>query len=572
MDEALAELLAEEDDDFFFGEDPELIRRQRAGEDSDSSSPEVDDVDAVDPETNNDGDVSDDDSSALHHLEQEVDTSAAARKFLAGDSSSARRVTDLSGEASARPLETRHQCGCSKDCLKAFDAADVEQNQLSMAELAKEEKELLILGLLESARHNVHVTSKGRKRKRQRFAYSFLGVEVCVGAFLYVYGLGKRQLENLLAHLEQNGLVPRVHGNTGRKPKHALTFPVIENLVEFLHKHAVDFGIPHPAPLHGRDGTPPTFLPASQNYQTVHKMYLESCQLAGINAVGYNSFRNIWHQCMPHLKFMTPRTDVCDKCELLRRRVSASVEEQEKLDASTALREHVEAAQRERMYYVSRTTAAKEELDHADDLTPPPHRPCSKDLTKVHYTFDFAQNVALPHTARQVGPLYFKTPRKVQIFGVNVEAIPKQVNYLIDENETIGENGKNSHGPNTVVSLLHHFFEVHGSGEKECFCHCDNCGGQNKNKTVMAYFAWRTLTGLHQKINVSFMVAGHTRCLVDGCFGLLKQKFRRSDVFCLQQLEAVVNSSAACNVAQLLQALVSPGVVGMIFLLATSSR
>ena len=119
VDEALAELLAEEDDDFFFGEDPELIRRQRAGEDSDSSSPEVDDVDAVDPETNNDGDASDDDSSALHHLEQEVDTSAAARKFLAGDSSSARRVTDLSGEASARPLETRHQCGCSKDCLKA---------------------------------------------------------------------------------------------------------------------------------------------------------------------------------------------------------------------------------------------------------------------------------------------------------------------------------------------------------------------------------------------------------------------------------------------------------------------
>ena len=48
------------------------------------------------------------------------------------------------------------------------------------------------------------------------------------------------------------------------------------------------------------------------------------------------------------------------------------------------------------------------------------------------------------------------------------------------------------------------------------------------------------------------MVAGHTRCLVDGCFGLLKQKFRRSDIFNLQQLEDAVNSSAACNVAQLL--------------------
>ena len=50
--------------------------------------------------------------------------------------------------------------------------------------------------------------------------------------------------------------------------------------------------------------------------------------------------------------------------------------------------------------------------------------------------------------------------------GVNVEAVPRQINYLIDEDETIGENGKNSHGPNTVVSLLHHFCEEHCSGER----------------------------------------------------------------------------------------------------------
>ena len=135
---------------------------------------------------------------------------------------------------------------------------------------------------------------------------------------------------------------------------------------------------------------------------------------------------------------------------------------------------------------MSDSTTFPEQLLPKKNLILPPifhlHRIvlAEKKLTKVHYTFDFAQNVALPHTARQVGPIYFKTPRKVQIFGVNVEAIPKQVNYPIDGNLTIGENGKNSLGPNTVVSRFHHFFEVHGSGEKECFYHCDNCGGQNK--------------------------------------------------------------------------------------------
>ena len=103
-------------------------------------------------------------------------------------------------------------------------------------------------------------------------------------------------------------------------------------------------------------------------------------------------------------------------------------------------------------------------------------------LKAQHYTFDFAQNVSLPHTARRVGPLYFKTPRKVQLFGICSEAIPKQVNYLLDEADTIGEDGKKSHNPNTVVSLLHHFFDVYVQDEEECYLNADNCAGQNKKQ------------------------------------------------------------------------------------------
>ena len=179
----------------------------------------------------------------------------------------------------------------------------------------------------------------------------------------------------------------------------------------------------------------------------------------------------------------------------------------------------------------------------------PPFPPCSQPLKSVHYTFDFAQMVTPPHMARQPGPLYFQTPRKVQLFGVCSEGIPKQVNYLLDEADTIGPNGTKSYGANTVASLLHDFFSRHGHGESECVLHADNCGGQNKNCTIVAYLAWRVVVGLHRKISLSFMVAGHTRCLVDGCFGLLKQKFRQSDVYTLQQLSEVVNSSAMCNVS-----------------------
>ena len=77
-------------------------------------------------------------------------------------------------------------------------------------------------------------------------------------------------------------------------------------------------------------------------------------------------------------------------------------------------------------------------------------------------------------------------------------------------------------GANAVVSMLHHFFEVHGLGE-DVHLHADNCGGQNKN-IMVGYLLWRVLTGLHENITLSFMVAGHTKFSPDWCFGLLKKR------------------------------------------------
>ena len=110
-----------------------------------------------------------------------------------------------------------------------------------------------------------------------------------------------------------------------------------------------------------------------------------------------------------------------------------------------------------------------------------PANPCSKDIT-LYYTFDFAQQLQLPYHSRQVGPIYFKSPRKVQLFSVCCYGVPYQVNYLVDEACIIGEHGSQSHGSNSVISMLHHFFDQHSLGETKVELHTDNCRGQNKNK------------------------------------------------------------------------------------------
>ncbi len=100
---------------------------------------------------------------------------------------------------------------------------------------------------------------------------------------------------------------------------------------------------------------------------------------------------------------------------------------------------------------------------------------------KAHYAFDYSDPM-------QPGPVYFLTPRKCAIFGVSLEAIPRQVNFLTDEADFCGK------GLNTLISL----------GETEVYLHADNCSGPNKNSTMIHYLAWRALAKQHSSITPSF--------------------------------------------------------------------
>ena len=176
----------------------------------------------------------------------------------------------------------------------------------------------------------------------------------------------------------------------------------------------------------------------------------------------------------------------------------------------------------------------------------------------------YNRQVHYPSNPQQPGPIYFLTPRKCAIFGVCCEAIPRQVrfnskhqkykciienflmymNYLIDETVNCGK------GANSVISMLHHFLCTHNLGEANLHLHADNCCGQNKNRYVMQYLAWRVLTGLNKRITLSLIV-GHTKVSPDWCFGLFKQVFRRTKVGCLDDIARVVEQSAVINHAQL---------------------
>ena len=138
----------------------------------------------------------------------------------------------------------------------------------------------------------------------------------------------------------------------------------------------------------------------------------------------------------------------------------------------------------------------------------------------------------------QPGPIYFKTPQKSGIFGVMCEAIPQQVNFLIDEAATTGK------GANATISYTHYYFQHHRLGETDMRRNADNCSGQNKNNFFLWYLAWRIMMNLHNKILNSFLIAGHTKFGPDHCFGRIKKSYKLTYVSSIYELASLVEKSS----------------------------
>ena len=67
----------------------------------------------------------------------------------------------------------------------------------------------------------------------------------------------------------------------------------------------------------------------------------------------------------------------------------------------------------------------------------------------------------------------------------------------------------------------------------------------------VSYLMCRVLTCLNRCITMSFMMVGHTKFAPDWCFGLVKRRFRREKVNCVDDFARVVEASAEANVAEL---------------------
>ncbi len=442
-------------------------------------------------------------------------------------------------------------CSCGRNCQSQFFAEEVFRFRADFRLMSWESKNSFILSQLRSAmRSSTHAVS-GRKEKpraRQRFEYRIsLDREVCREVFLFYHGETISRLKHLQKHVVEVGISPPRHGNVGWIPTHACPDELKTDVKCFIRNFAMAHGMPDP----GRDvrkgkGKLRLLLPAMLNYTAVYRVFKESSQ----HDISYRTFLRIWHDVASYICFSKPRSDLCMRCEDFKKRLNqlnADLTEEAETKKITVYREalaHIEHARRERNHYRQCIKISEQNYSKIDIKQRMGRVQANSRAFPMHYSWDFAQQLHYPFEDQQVGPIYFKTPRRAQVFGVCCEGIPRQVNYLIDEADFFDK------GSNTVISLLDHFFTHHGVGEKQVFLTADNCVAQNKNNALLHYLMYRTLVGLHSEISLSFMVVGHTKFAPDGYFGLIKKRYRRSKTYTYDHLAHLIDESCEQNQCQ----------------------
>ena len=244
-------------------------------------------------------------------------------------------------------------------------------------------------------------------------------------------------------------------------------------------------------------------LPANYSKAFVYRKYQEACSNSNtcVSTVGRSKFYDMCASVLPFISISTPSSDLCFTCQQLSLAVQKSfcVSEEEKLRRMEEYQEHLQRAQKERIYYNTQIAEATEKYEQRQQS--------GEKLLMCHYSFDFAQQVHFSFDCQQSGPEYFKTVKKCGVFGVCNDCTNVPVNYLINEEESPRK------GADCVISLVHHYLENYSSGASSVLLQADNCVGQNKNNCTMQYLVWHSMTKRDLSVELSFMLTGHTSFL-----------------------------------------------------------
>ena len=128
----------------------------------------------------------------------------------------------------------------------------------------------------------------------------------------------------------------------------------------------------------------------------MYRFYKECCSQTGFASVASTTFYDLWEELLPWIVVAKPATDLCWRCQSNKIFKSANNTEAEKLEVLRQQLDHLDVAEKERIYYKSQCKLAQNDLEKFPNYDRYKQYPaCSFDGTS-HISWDYAQQVHYP--------------------------------------------------------------------------------------------------------------------------------------------------------------------------------
>ena len=127
-------------------------------------------------------------------------------------------------------------------------------------------------------------------------------------SFLFSHRVGSVRLKAFKSHYLENGLVPRMQGNTGHVPHNTLSLEDVQHIVQFILHYAEVNAVLLPGciPGYNRDVQ---LLPCSTTKRSVGLVYKEATRELLPKTATYSTFLKLW-QHLPNTIVARSMTDL----------------------------------------------------------------------------------------------------------------------------------------------------------------------------------------------------------------------------------------------------------------------
>lgn len=397
-------------------------------------------------------------------------------------------------------------CGCRKNCRQKLGGQEISifTDFWNMGDYNRQNAYLF--SQLEvkppQRRYPKKCKKVGHSRREHSVAYCVKlngeNIKVCKKEFLAIHGLQRSKCRvELLVKQVISGLSIAKADKRGKHSNRPNKYS--EESIRSVKDH-ID-SIPKYTSHYSRTCNPGRiYLNSDLSVQTLYTdLYRPWCEEKQIVPVSADKYRRIFGTSY-NIGFKLPRSDTCKTCDTLQNSISSGNEVSEII---TKLKVELELHQR-RSQAVQDYMKAKIEDAKKND-------------TCEVITFDLQQALATPTLTTSVA-FYL---RKLWTYNLGIHNCTTGKGYMNIWSEKVAKRGSEE-----VASVLLNYLNTHMQGTRELIVFSDNCGGQNKNWTIMSFWLQLVREKRFENIEHWFLVPGHTFLASDRDFAII-EKYKR---------------------------------------------